>query len=148
MYVVYYSLDGLRVSSDDVGKRQRVLVTGFQTGSGQTGSRRRATNPLHVAIRCFMCARVATVCHMFWNTLPHAPHILRWKLMMGNRVTSVTTPCVPTPSESCQEQGTGARSVFESQCVRMLFQTLGGWITACLQLHFLTTTACCSIWAN
>ena len=63
-------------------------------GRDERGFRRGATNPLHLAVCCNECARVATVCHMspWFVTFPHE-HII-----IHNCGTSMTTPFVLYPS--------------------------------------------------
>ena len=43
----------------------RPQLTGFQTGSGQTGFPQKGHISILFAILCFKCARVVTFCHIF-----------------------------------------------------------------------------------
>ena len=85
---------------------ERGLITGFQTGSGQTGFSQKGHISLHFAICCYKCAHVVACCSSLsrFAMLPHVAHVFLRRFISGNCGTSATTPSVPTPSGSFQEQ--------------------------------------------
>ena len=109
-----------------------VGFTGFQTGSGQTGvfteGQRIPYSLPCLGLSAHVLPHVATFCHM----LPYVAiccHSFPWKLTMGNRGTSVTTPFVLTLFGSCQHTGGRSRGGCD-RCVSSneAFHWFGLWV--------------------